>query len=1021
MKNLIFIAILVLVTQGLLANNWPELNLEIGKTYTIETVDHIDSSSFIPQRFWNLMRWEITPVQYKPENKSYEMKALLHFYQHVEQENVSQLGWQEKNVFETSYLQSCRNPIIYLNQNQIPVYFEISREGTILSYNFSEYEKSKTPEGYQLVLDDNYRFSIESQLQTLFFYFHDGEKTHMDKMREYTSGYYLPCYNDFEKVKEDDQIITFDFHPKRLDVSRLFEQEIIQEQISIEKSSGLILRKLKHYHINNIHCILKKSAMCNDSSKIKAIRELNLNQNPTQYLYSQYKDNGTREAIFHQRTYYTQENIKKLKYFHRGICRDTMFTSVNTILQGEILHPIAGNDSLIISLDNQTFFLIRLDDQNHFQLGLQLEKRANLQIFYPLYNWNKTNHFQEDLPQSNFSFSLAPGDQPEIILDAIENLQLKSVTGLGSNEIQCFYESSVLQAKADSASPEETTSSRQKVSDISYRNYYSTALSIAVQNRAKIDPLLYMDMINSLIYTNRAIADSSKLINNTLAKNNRAYLNFLRIFIRDRLKNQISQITGVTSFNSNVQTENGYYLGQIALAEPVKSHYLADYVTKAIHSESWEIADQLYQSFKRNFSHTPIFPDVEKEYLRFSVLVPGKRAPDFSLRDTDGNIRHLSDFKGKVVVLQFYIIDGQIRSDSLTYTGLLSSAFEKTDTQFGNEVVYLNVLQRNNPDLIDRIKKNKYPGIYLIDPLPNSVMIYKYLQTSSYGAFIIDRNGRIYKRNEGHRNSVVDQDILNALAIPYQKSYSTIPIWLRMTLITLIGTLILIVLSFLIYTNVTRQKLKKSKLNNRLRELELTAIRAQMNPHFLYNCLNSIQNLVQKGENEKAHLYLSKFAMLIRHVLNTSKKEEISLDEELKTIGEYIDLEKLRFEFDYEINIDPGIDPISLFLPPMLLQPIIENALIHGLLPKADNRKLALAVQKENNHICITINDNGIGLQASAARSSPGLSKGLELTRERLRIMGERHHTVYALKTEDLKDKNDNHNGTSVQIIFEDE
>src|SRR5574344_812367 len=98
-----------------------------------------------------------------------------------------------------------------------------------------------------------------------------------------------------------------------------------------------------------------------------------------------------------------------------------------------------------------------------------------------------------------------------------------------------------------------------------------------------------------------------------------------------------------------------------------------------------------------------------------------------------------------------------------------------------------------------------------------------------------------------------------------------------------------------------------------MRELELTAIRAQMNPHFMYNCLNSIQNLVQKNKNEEAHLYLSKFASLIRNALNTSKKEEISLNEELETLQGYIDLEKLRFEFDFRLIVNEDIDTISLF------------------------------------------------------------------------------------------------------------
>jgi LytS/YehU family sensor histidine kinase len=101
-----------------------------------------------------------------------------------------------------------------------------------------------------------------------------------------------------------------------------------------------------------------------------------------------------------------------------------------------------------------------------------------------------------------------------------------------------------------------------------------------------------------------------------------------------------------------------------------------------------------------------------------------------------------------------------------------------------------------------------------------------------------------------------------------------------------------------------------------MRELELTVIRTQMNPHFMYNCLNSIQNLVQKNQNEQAHLYLSKFASLVRQVLNNSKKEEIPLSKELDSVQEYIELEQLRFDFGFKLEVAEGVDLNAIFVPP---------------------------------------------------------------------------------------------------------
>jgi len=572
-------------------------------------------------------------------------------------------------------------------------------------------------------------------------------------------------------------------------------------------------------------------------------------------------------------------------------------------------------------------------------------------------------------------------------------------------------------------------------------------------SRTSVDPFLYLDMIHSWEYselgsivlnwgkTKAGKTDSTRLVNNTLAKNNPAYLRYLGSFIDHQVMTQINEIVGAKNYNNKAQTENSYYLAQVALLEPVKTHYLANFVKSALSREPWELADQLYQSFKRNFSETPVFTEVEKEYIRYSALAPGARAPEFSLRDIDGKMHQLSAYKGKVVVLQFFLINAKARSTTIDstilfseffsntgqhtgnvdHTEYLTEVFKKIDPKHGNEVVYLNVLIGQNPELIGRIRSEKYKGMYLTVPIGSPEIQYKYLLSGLKEKFIIDRNGRIFKKNEAYRSEIVDQDLENALAIPYQKSFSTIPLWMRITLIALIGALLAIVLTFLIYRNLTKRKVKKSELNKRLRELELIAIRAQMNPHFMYNCLNSIQNLVQKGENEKAHLYLSKFAMLIRHVLNTSKKEEVSLDEELKTIGEYIDLEKLRFDFDYELTIEQGIDPVSLFLPPMLLQPLVENALLHGLLPKSEDRRLNIVIQKENRHICIRISDNGIGLRAAQQRNQEGNGKGIELVRERLKMMAEKCQSEYELKIEEQTAENGISDGTHVKIVFEEE
>jgi LytS/YehU family sensor histidine kinase len=181
---------------------------------------------------------------------------------------------------------------------------------------------------------------------------------------------------------------------------------------------------------------------------------------------------------------------------------------------------------------------------------------------------------------------------------------------------------------------------------------------------------------------------------------------------------------------------------------------------------------------------------------------------------------------------------------------------------------------------------------------------------------------------------------------------------------------------FIVYRQVSRRQLKRAELSRRMRELELTVIRTQMNPHFMYNCLNSIQNLVQKNQNEQAHLYLSKFASLVRQVLNNSKKEEIPLSKELDSVQEYIELEQLRFDFGFKLEVAEGVDLNAIFVPPMLLQPFVENANLHGLLLKKSDRLLVIRIVKA--HVKITLWSKIMGLVARlpAIRTRKGTVRG---------------------------------------------
>lgn len=281
-----------------------------------------------------------------------------------------------------------------------------------------------------------------------------------------------------------------------------------------------------------------------------------------------------------------------------------------------------------------------------------------------------------------------------------------------------------------------------------------------------------------------------------------------------------------------------------------------------------------------------------------------------------------------------------------------------------------------------------------------------------YVYVVLDKNGEM----AGYENET-EKAIKKARAtlVPQKKQLNKSQLWLIILLLVI--TLTLIVLSWIVWKWRVRQKFRKEQRQRRLRELELTAIRSQMNPHFLFNSLNSVQNLVQQNKGREAHLYLSDFAGLIRKVLNNSEKEEVSLAEELEMINQYLNLEKLRFDFEYTISLDENVDTHNTMVPSMLIQPFAENAIIHGLQNKEGDRMLRLEIVKEESGVKICIEDNGIGRAAAREISRVKNGKGTRLVEERLEILQEKNREKYEFKIIDLND----HSGTRVEILIPEE
>ncbi|PQJ21651.1 tetratricopeptide repeat protein [Tenacibaculum sp. SG-28] len=202
-------------------------------------------------------------------------------------------------------------------------------------------------------------------------------------------------------------------------------------------------------------------------------------------------------------------------------------------------------------------------------------------------------------------------------------------------------------------------------------------------------------------------------------------------------------------------------------------------------------------------------------------------------------------------------------------------------------------------------------------------------------------------------------------------------------------------------------------LNNekKILMLEQEALQTQMNPHFVFNALNSIKLYIINNEQKNAVYYLNKFSKLIRSILESSKAKEISLSEELKTMDIYMSIENIRFlnEIQYTESIDETINLDKIKVPPLILQPFLENAIWHGLSSKKGEKKVALAVTKiGSGFIKITITDNGIGreeaLKIKNSKSLQRESIGIELTKQRLQIFSYEFENKFFLEYTDLYD-----------------
>jgi two-component sensor histidine kinase len=378
-----------------------------------------------------------------------------------------------------------------------------------------------------------------------------------------------------------------------------------------------------------------------------------------------------------------------------------------------------------------------------------------------------------------------------------------------------------------------------------------------------------------------------------------------------------------------------------------------------------------------------------KAYHTSLGLEIGRKFPLSAFVLKDSSIFSLDKYKGKAICLVLLASP----AISIKYFKSEIEKFTKEEVEFVFATLPRNVFNKNKVDSA-LLRRRNVSLIELADPDIKSKLLIK--QTK---IFMLDKWFRIRENNA--------EDPINdyPIATSYEGSTSRFELSLRKTIDAkryskaektamlktagwIFGSVLLTALiGFWIYRIRIARIRQQEAVRRRIKELEIKAIRSQMNPHFIFNALNSIQSLINGNQFKESNIYLSKFAVLLRGVLNNSEKSRVSLSDELESVRLYCELEQLRFEFKFEILIDPQVNSDLIEIPGMIIQPLAENAIVHGLSAKGAEGILMIRVDRKNDHLCVCVSDNGVGLSPQVADTLSQKGFGLKLVEERINIL----------------------------------
>ncbi len=321
---------------------------------------------------------------------------------------------------------------------------------------------------------------------------------------------------------------------------------------------------------------------------------------------------------------------------------------------------------------------------------------------------------------------------------------------------------------------------------------------------------------------------------------------------------------------------------------------------------------------------------------------------------------------------------------------------------------------------IDLIGKQKIAYQYLLEGYDNDWQKGNDQRNIRYGALPSGKYTFRMKASLDRQHWTNAENTITLIVAP--------PLWKRwwfiISILAAISLFIFAILQFRV-NQVRAQEKIKSTYNKQMAETEMRALRAQMNPHFIFNSLNSINKYILKSDQVNASRYLTRFAKLIRLILDNSNHKEVALSDELEALKLYLEMESLRFtnKFQFEILVDPGISTDTLQVPPLIIQPFVENAIWHGLLHKGTDGKLVIQISKTpDQKLKFIIEDNGIGrarameLKSKSATASKSL--GMKLTEDRINVLNQYNGLDASIDIIDLTNPEGEATGTRVVLTI---